>query len=343
MPGGIGHGELRPDFWKGALLLEAARGAIANSSNVESATMTVMPTIDVKSIEPPVTIQNSAILQEGCELFLQNGCLVIENVFEPEYVHALHDEFKRRFGDYFSDRVYEDALDIGDKRTMVTIGLEGAFGSEKYFAPPNIFPLLEFLLTKNLIVSAMGCVISLPGSKDQHRHRDYTNIYNPGFAYPGVEDFIARGPPYAITVGIPLVPIDGTNGNTRFWPGSHLKIRHEGEAIGPGVDFAAEVGSCYLFDYRVLHSGIGNKSEHPRPLLYNIYTRPWFLDTKNYARQAPIHITEQQYDRLPLRYQKMFSWALVQPATNPNAPKRVGLCYCGSGLLYHRCHGPSEL
>lgn len=311
--------------------------------NDDSATGLAMPTIDVKSVEPPVTIQACKVLQEGAELFLQNGCLAIKNVFDPDYVRTLHGEFENRFTEYFSDRVYEDALDVGDKRTMVTIGLEGAFASDRYFAPPTIFPLLEFLLTKNLIVSAMGCVISLPGSEDQHRHRDYTNIYNPGFTYPGVEDFIARGPPYGITVGIPLVPINEENGNTRFWPGSHLKIMQEGEDVGPGVDFVSEVGSCYLFDYRILHSGLGNRSDRPRPLLYNIYTRPWFLDTKNYARQAPIHITEEEYDRLPVRFQKMFSWALVQSGTNPGAPKRTGLCYCGSGLLYHRCHGPREL
>jgi len=311
--------------------------------NAEKPTMSGMPMIDVKSIQLPATIQDCTILQEGTELFLQHGCLFIKNAFEPDYVRELHDEFKSGFEDYFSDKVYEDALDVGDKRTMITLTLDGVFNSSDYYAPPRIFPLLEFLLTKDLIVAAMGCVVSLPGSEDQHRHRDYTNIYNPGFYYPGVEDFIARGPPYAITVGIPLVPITELNGNTRFWPGSHLEIlKSKDQDIGPGVDFVADLGSCYLFDYRILHRGVGNKSDRPRPLLYNIYTRPWFSDTKNYARQAPLHITEEQFDRLPVRDQKMFSWALVEPATNPNTPNRRGLCYCGSGLLYERCHGPSE-
>jgi ectoine hydroxylase-related dioxygenase (phytanoyl-CoA dioxygenase family) len=312
--------------------------------NAENTMISGLPTIDVKSIQLPATIQNSAILQEGAELFLQHGCLVIKNAFEPDYIRKLHDEFTHSFKEYFSDEIYDNALDIGDKRTMVTISLKGSFNSDSYYAPPKFFPLLEFLLTKNLIVSAMGCVISLPGSKDQHRHRDYINIYDPGFNYPGVEDFISRGPPYAITVGIPLVRIDELNGNTRFWPGSHLKIRRINDPeIGPGVDFVADLGSCYLFDYRILHKGVGNKSDWPRPLLYNIYTRPWFSDTKNYARQAPIHIAEEEFDRLPIRDQKMFSWALVEPATNPTTPIRKGLCHCGSGLLYNRCHGPSEL
>ena len=76
--------------------------------------------------------------------------------------------------------------------TMVTIGFQGPFADEAYIAPPKIFPLIEFLLTKKLILAGMGCVISLPGGKDQNVHRDYTNIYNPEFYYPGVEDYLAK-------------------------------------------------------------------------------------------------------------------------------------------------------
>ncbi|MCZ6848916.1 MAG: phytanoyl-CoA dioxygenase family protein [Alphaproteobacteria bacterium] len=311
--------------------------------DAQTTTLTAVPSIDVKSMELPVTVRNSAILQEGVELFLQHGCLVIENAFDPEFIRKLHDEFTNSFKDYFADKIYDDALDVGDKRTLVTIKLEGSFNSSDYYAPAKVFPLLEFLLSKNLILAALGCVISLPGSKDQHRHRDYGNIYHPSFNYPDVEAFIAKAPPYAITLGIPLVPITELTGNTRFWPGTHLtKVRKNDPNLGPGVDFVADLGSCYLFDYRLLHGGVANKSDVPRPLLYSIYTCPWFRDPVNYSKQQPIDITEEQLSKLPIKYQKMFSWVLVDRAVIPKNVNRKGLCYCGSGLLYKSCHGKLE-
>ena len=268
---------------------------------------------------------------------------MIENAFDPNYIQRLHDEFTSRFSDHFEDRRYDDALDVSDRRTMLTVPPEGSFDSPDFYAPAKVFPLLEFLLSKNLILSGMGCVISLPGAKDQRIHRDYSNIYDPGFSYPGLEEFMAKGPPYAITVGIPLVPITETTGNTRFWPESHLKrIRKIDESLGPGADFTAALGSCYLFDYRILHSGLANRSDRPRPLVYNIYSRPWFRDPVNYPKQKPIDITEEWFSALPARDQKLFSWAFADGLLGKGGETAEGLCYCGSGLLYKNCHGPKE-
>ncbi len=132
------------------------------------------------------------------------------------------------------------------------------------------------------------------------------------------------------------MPVTAETGCTRFWPGSHLGILKEDDpAIGPGVDFLTDLGSCYLFDYRVLHCGVANRSDGPRPLLYNIYTKPWFRDTKNYSNQAPLIITEAQIAALPERYQTMLWWSVTDRVTEP----RKALCFCGSGVLHERCHG----
>jgi ectoine hydroxylase-related dioxygenase (phytanoyl-CoA dioxygenase family) len=305
--------------------------------------MSTVPTLDAQAIELPASIKTSPILQEAVELFLQHGFLLIRNAFEPAYVQKLHDEFTAGYRDYFDARTYDDALDLTERRTMVTIKLEGAFNSVDFYAPPKIFPLLEFLLTRKLILAAMGCVISLPGSRDQGRHRDYSNIYDPGFNYPGVETLIAKAPPYAITLGLPLVPITERTGCTRVWPGSHLRRTIKNDPnLGAGVEFVADLGTCYLFDYRVLHLGVANTSDIPRPLIYNIYARPWFRDTVNYSKQPPIDVTPEQVFDLPERYQRLFSWALVDQLSHADGPKRGGLCHCGSGLLYRRCHGKAD-
>jgi hypothetical protein len=135
---------------------------------------------------------------------------------DPALVAKLHDAFMDRYDTYFADQIYDDALEVGDKRNMVTVALEGVFNTPDLYAPPNVFPMLEFLLSKKLILAALGSVVSLPGAAQQHLHRDYDNIYEPGFSYPGLETVIAKGPPYAITLGIPLVPITRKTGNTGF-------------------------------------------------------------------------------------------------------------------------------
>lgn len=270
------------------------------------------PVIDLIGQTGPLRVQDSRVLQQGIELYLQNGFLLVKNAFDPAFVAKLHDAFIERYDAYFADKIYDDALEVGDKRNMVTVALEGVFNTRDLYAPSNVFPMLEFLLSKKLILAALGSVVSLPGAPQQHLHRDYDNIYEPGFTYPGLETVIAKGPPYAITLGIPLVPITRKTGNTRFWPGTHLSsVSKKDPNLGPGVDFEAALGSCYLFDYRILHCGVANTSDTVRPLLYNIYTRPWFRDPLNYSKQEPVRVTEAEFKKIPEEYRGLFAWAIT--------------------------------
>ncbi len=300
--------------------------------SVANPVVAAMPTIDAAPIAPGEEVRDSPQLQAAIKLFLEHGCLLIENAFDPDYIRALRDAFTADYAAYLDDRVFEDANAVGDKRIMVTLGLEGMFAERDYYAPHKVFPILQFLLTAKLIVAGLGCVVAQPGSKEQPCHRDYMNIYDPGFFFPGVETFIANGPPYAISMGIPLVPITRQTGNTRFWPGTHLAmVNRDTPGLGPGADFEADLGSCYLWDYRVLHCGVANTSDQVRLLAYNVYARPWFRDAINYPKQRPIDLDEDRLFALSDEDERMFSWALVGPSG--------GLCYCNSGLLYKRCHG----
>jgi hypothetical protein len=62
----------------------------------------------------------------------------------------------------------------------------------------------------------------------------------------------------------------------------------------------------------------------------------------NYSKQPPIDVTPEQVFALPERYQRLLSWALVDQLAHAKEPKRGGLCHCGSGLLYRRCHGKAD-
>ena len=50
------------------------------------------------------------------------------------------------------------------------------------------------------------------------------------------------------------------------------------------VDFGGvPAGSAILFDYRILHRGLRNDTDAPRPMLYYTYGRQWFRDSTNYS------------------------------------------------------------
>ena len=46
-----------------------------------------------------------------------------------------------------------------------------------------------------------------------------------------------------------------------------------------------DAGSAILFDYRLKHRGLGNRSTEDRPLLYLTYARPFWLDVYNFDRK----------------------------------------------------------
>jgi ectoine hydroxylase-related dioxygenase (phytanoyl-CoA dioxygenase family) len=79
-------------------------------------------------------------------------------------------------------------------------------------------------------------------------------------------------------------------GTTALCPGSHLDYR---EAVSTkGFEPVIPTGSCVFWDYRLLHAGTANRSAVPRPLLYLMCCRPWFLDHVNYLRQAPLRASK---------------------------------------------------
>jgi hypothetical protein len=272
---------------------------------------TTLPEIDVAGCPLVDSIKDSKQLLRGSSLFLENGFLIIRNAFDAGFIDKLLDEYLKKYDSYFADKQYPDAQATGDKRTMVSVALEGVFNSPEFYANPRIYPLLRYLLGPDLIINSISSVVSLPGAPDQRVHRDVPNIYVTELNRSGDFSWLKYVPPYAVTLGIPLVPISKLTGNTRFWPGTHLfNAGREHPIHNSGVDFTAETGTCVMFDYRVLHAGLANNSDKIRPIMYNVYSRPWYRDHVNYTKQDPIIITEEQFREIPQSYHHLFAWAL---------------------------------
>ena len=266
--------------------------------------MSTCPTTDFGSRHDS---ERPEAVQEAAELFMEHGCVLLKSVFGQDYIAQLHRAFVDTYRPYFEEREFPDALSVGTKRTQVTVAIEGPFNSPQLYANDFILPVLKVVLGEQLIVGSFGAVVSLPGAPNQHRHRDHPNIYELSeteATEPWVDIVL---PPYALNAIVPLVPLNATNGTTRLWPGSHLLPKSKGEQM-PIVDPVADVGDCLLVDYRLLHAGNANHSANPRPILYNMYCRPWFRDSRNYRQQRPIKITREEYLRVPQEFRSLFNW-----------------------------------
>eukprot|EP00301_Raphidiophrys_heterophryoidea_P027073 c946_g1_i1.p1 GENE.c946_g1_i1~~c946_g1_i1.p1 ORF type:complete len:265 (+),score=49.40 c946_g1_i1:435-1229(+) len=134
----------------------------------------------------------------------------------------------------------------------------------------------------------LKCILSIiysrPGAPDQSWHAD-------GHHLGPVCDALGLGaePPYAVCVFVPLTPASKQVGFTQFWPGTHktdklLGFGSGAEVIGGTLDALVESGSCVVYDYRLMHRGMGNFSvDTERSVLQFVYHVPAYQELKNYG------------------------------------------------------------
>jgi len=99
--------------------------------------------------------------------------------------------------------------------------------------------------------------------------------------------------PYAVCVFMTLLDLDEKVGYTEFWPTSHKNAGLIG--FGPaahvlgGVQSSktAKSGGWVMYDYRLMHRGIGNKSKYTRrPILQFLYAVDGYKERKNYGTES---------------------------------------------------------
>jgi ectoine hydroxylase-related dioxygenase (phytanoyl-CoA dioxygenase family) len=145
-------------------------------------------------------------------------------------------------------------------------------------------------------LNSFGAVVAISGAADQRAHYDHPALF------PNDHEL----PPYAITVGIPLVNFTDQSGTTRVWPGSHHIERDLNQDPEKAVDVPGPLGSIYLFDYRVLHAGTKNISPWIRPLLYLVYAKPWFRDSVNFQEWKAIDLSDEEWQNIPPILHRLF-------------------------------------
>ncbi len=291
--------EIQPKLSGAENLLHSTKNEIKQLSKmIESLdNLNQVASISFSQDEKNKNVPDITTINNAEKLYKHFGYLVIENLFSEQLVSDLHSDFEREYSKYSADKSYDDALKVGDKRIMLTVKMQGSFNNPMYYANPLIMPLLSRLLGEDLILLSHGAVRSLPGAKKQQLHRDHMPLFD--------KEFIDELPSFAVTLGIPLIEMNEVNGTTRIYGKTHREDR----ALETGINPIINKGSCVLFDYRVAHEGTPNNSNNIRPLMYNIYSRPWFRDCQNYTIQNSIEITDDEFSKIPEAHRHLFTWS----------------------------------
>ena len=254
-------------------------------------------------------------VREAARLFQKHGILLLENSLERRLIENIRDDFLRSYASKSPEEIRKTCLHVGHRRYMFTIQLESPYMDPALYAAPLVFPIVQALLGKHCIIQSIGVVCAYPGSEIQHVHRD-----NPPL-FPEIGGFSAMCPPYAMHVVIPLVDLDETTGSTAVWEGSHragigaseTQLPKEGSKLLDASSMVwARMGDCYFMDFRLLHAGTANISAQPRPLLYLVYSRPWFEDRSNFNMQLPLQISREEYERIPRENLGLFRTAVAE-------------------------------
>lgn len=243
-------------------------------------------------------IATSSELGDACSCFVKHGYAILDRIVPEATVHALRDEFDRLYASYQQDRVAEDSIEVGNRRFMLPLRLAGGFGSPEIFANPWVVALTRRVLEDDAILEAFGAVLSLSGSEEQHRHTDAPQLFS--------TELSTILPAHALTFALPLIEMNLLNGTTALWPGSHRKMQVEKDA--PPENPVIPVGSCFVWDYRLLHRGTANRSSQHRPMVYATYARPWYQDPVNFLKkgQARLVYDDGFVQGLPEDVQRLF-------------------------------------
>lgn len=233
--------------------------------------------------------------------FARAGVMIFDDAFAASLVSEMHAAYAAAYASYHRDGNFDDALAVGDRRTMITVAVAGVFNDPGLYAHPMLLPVIGKPLGDDAVLGSFVAVTALPGSRDQKMHLDMPLLFEADRVSPDM-------PSYALTLVIPLVDMNHRNGTTAFHPGSHL-VFADGPPDVPPVAPDVPVGSALLFDARVWHGGTPNWSTAPRPVLYNTYQRSWFRDTVNFRAQPPLRIPAREWAKVPDIYRFLFDWA----------------------------------
>jgi len=255
--------------------------------------------------QPHVSV-SAETTQQAVNLFHSHGALWLENVFSKSTIEELRIAYEKKYLNLSKKELRKRDAAVGDQRFMITVDVKGAFNQPELFANEAISPILHGLLSDTMRIASFGSVVALPDADDQAIHLDHPPLF-------GVDD--DRLPVYALTMVVPLIDLTPETGSTAIWEGSHKKSGSRNQLVDlmndPTWDGSVhplpKLGDVYLMDYRVIHGGMANNCDQPRPILYLVYGRPWFQDAYNFSDQPPVKFAKGEFKKVPVTHRSLFA------------------------------------
>lgn len=252
--------------------------------------------IDCRNISGDPAKSEQVRLAHDC--LVKNGYAILDHVFPEDQIRALNREFHDQYAKYKQDQELDDTVKVGNRRFLVPIELSGGFGDPSLYANPVVVALVRETLEEDAILEAYGAIVSLSGAAEQHTHRDSPLLFS--------NQISPLLPAHALTFGIPLLEMNELHGTTALFPRSHRWIHFDDKAVSPQAP-VVPIGSCIIWDFRLYHRGLPNRSDQPRPLLYATYARRWYQDPHNFSKATqrrlsfdPVFFERLSDDRLRL-------------------------------------------
>ena len=239
--------------------------------------------------------------RDETKAFLKDGCIAIDDAFDPQFVAELQAAHTASMRDWKSRQVV-----VGGLRFMISFDLKGAFLDPRLYLNPRLWPLIQSVLGKDCILDNVTTVIALPGAPTQHIHKDGSPLFDDATGNPL--------PCHALTLVVPLVDLTEQTGTTALFPGTQKTPLGETAPKGKPMLPYMKVGGAYLMDYRLIHQGTANIGKESRPILYVVYARPWFTDFANFTDVAPLRVSAADVKALPGELQWLFARPMIAAA-----------------------------
>ena len=246
---------------------------------------------------------NRATLDQACSQFHEHGALVLRGAYSESHLSVAKQAISRRVADGVD---VGQSRSVGNRRMMTSLPIEYPFNAPHIYANPLVMRMLARLLANSFVLNSFGAVIAEPGAEAQHVHLDHPSLFDR-------DDLLSSDlPVYAVTVLIPLVAMSQEHGTTQVWEGSHRLP--EDQALSNGASHVTTtLGDSLLMDYRVWHGGTEVRQERERPVLYFVYSRPWFRDFVNFPANYQLQIGREDFEKVPLDLQHLFALAAWKP------------------------------
>ena len=238
--------------------------------------------------------------------FRRDGVAIFDRLWQPSRIEEFREQLLAREPSLFDAASFDPAgsLRVSEGRYVVPLEIGQEPACLDLLLHKSLIAAFAATLGDDWVFDAVGVIVSFPGAPQQKAHRDGPPLYGK----LGIDKIL---PPYALTLAIPLRPMDAAWGSTGFWPGSQM---FTGDALDEAMVVPEiALGACVLWNYLIRHCGLANRMDQARPLLYVTACRYFWVDHKNFrpTDNNKLMISSQLLASLPDNHRARFHRAVV--------------------------------